>query len=72
MLSGLHVFCVAQEMRAAPMNFLNAQRTALLVEDYVKHGVVRSPPEVRVPKVSCIERVRPQSAVTPWSDDFSY
>jgi hypothetical protein len=50
-LSGLHVFCVAQEMRAAPMNFLNAQRTALLVEDYVKHGVVRSPPEVRMPEV---------------------
>lgn len=35
-LSAVHLYCVQQEMRAAPINTLNSQRTAMLVADFVK------------------------------------
>lgn len=35
-LSAIHLYSVVQEMRAAPINTLNSQRTAMLVADYVK------------------------------------
>lgn len=35
-LSAIHLYAVQQEMRAAPINTLNSQRTAMLVADFVK------------------------------------
>jgi hypothetical protein len=35
-LSAVHLYSVTQEMRAAPINTLNAQRTAMLVADFMK------------------------------------
>jgi hypothetical protein len=35
-LSILHVYSVAEEMRAAPVNTLNPQRTAMIVADFIK------------------------------------
>eukprot|EP00897_Mesotaenium_endlicherianum_P000424 jgi/Mesen1/10382/ME000081S09771 len=46
-LSTVHVFCVAQEMRAAPVNTLNAERTALLIQDYLQTGKVAHPGELK-------------------------
>eukprot|EP00271_Cylindrocystis_brebissonii_P014383 TRINITY_DN3572_c0_g1_i1.p1 TRINITY_DN3572_c0_g1~~TRINITY_DN3572_c0_g1_i1.p1 ORF type:complete len:644 (+),score=67.78 TRINITY_DN3572_c0_g1_i1:316-2247(+) len=46
-LSFGHLYCVATEMRATPINTLNAERTALLVTDYLKERRVASPGEVR-------------------------
>ena len=35
-LSVLHVYSVIEEMRAAPVNTLNPQRTAMIVADFLK------------------------------------
>ncbi|KAH7577670.1 hypothetical protein JRO89_XS01G0282900 [Xanthoceras sorbifolium] len=47
LLSGLHVYCVIEEMRATPVNTLNPQRTAMIVADYVKTGKISSPADLR-------------------------
>lgn len=36
LLSIIHVYSVVEEMRAAPVNTLNPQRTAMLVADFLK------------------------------------
>lgn len=36
LLSIIHVFSVVKEMRAAPINTLNPQRTAMIVADFQK------------------------------------
>ncbi|OAY72880.1 Protein root UVB sensitive 2, chloroplastic [Ananas comosus] len=47
LLSALHIYSVVQEMRAAPVNTLNPQRTAMVVADFVKSGKVSSPADLR-------------------------
>ncbi|XP_076920505.1 protein root UVB sensitive 2, chloroplastic-like [Bidens hawaiensis] len=47
MLSIIHVYSVSQEMRAAPVNTLNPQRTAMIVEEFLKTGKVSSPADLR-------------------------
>ncbi|KAI4326559.1 hypothetical protein MLD38_031862 [Melastoma candidum] len=47
LLSIVHVYCVCEEMRAAPVNTLNQQRTALIVADFLKTGKVSSPADIR-------------------------
>lgn len=43
-LSVLHIYSVCEEMRAAPVNTLNPQRTAMIVADFVKvHILYLSP-----------------------------
>lgn len=46
-LSVIHVYSVCKEMRAAPVNTLNPQRTAMLVADFVKTGKISSPADLR-------------------------
>ncbi|KAG9155807.1 hypothetical protein Leryth_004069 [Lithospermum erythrorhizon] len=46
-LAGIHVYSVCEEMRAAPVNTLNPQRTAMIVADFVKTGRVSSPADLR-------------------------
>ncbi|KAJ9169609.1 hypothetical protein P3X46_017778 [Hevea brasiliensis] len=46
-LSIVHVYSVVEEMRAAPVNTLNPQRTAMVVADFVKRGKVSSPADLR-------------------------
>ncbi|KAL4376638.1 hypothetical protein GQ457_02G003880 [Hibiscus cannabinus] len=46
-LSIVHVFSVVEEMRAAPVNTLNPQRTAMVVADFLKTGKVSSPADLR-------------------------
>lgn len=36
LLAGLHIYSVTEEMRAAPVNTLNPQRTAMIVAEFVK------------------------------------
>lgn len=36
LLSVVHIYCVCEEMRAAPVNTLNPQRTAMIVADFLK------------------------------------
>lgn len=36
LLSVIHVYSVSEKMRAAPVNTLNPQRTAMIVEDFIK------------------------------------
>lgn len=36
LLSVIHVYSVSEEMRAAPVNTLNPQRTAMIIEDFIK------------------------------------
>ena len=38
LLSVVHVYCVIEEMRAAPVNTLNPQRTAMIVADFIMVG----------------------------------
>lgn len=38
LLSVIHVYSVIEEMRAAPVNTLNPQRTAMIVADFIKVG----------------------------------
>ncbi|XP_024967798.1 protein root UVB sensitive 2, chloroplastic isoform X1 [Cynara cardunculus var. scolymus] len=47
LLSIIHVYSVCEEMRAAPVNTLNPQRTAMIVEDFIKTGKVSSPVDLR-------------------------
>ncbi|XVE77915.1 hypothetical protein DITRI_Ditri13aG0102400 [Diplodiscus trichospermus] len=47
LLSVLHVYGVIEEMRAAPVNTLNPQRTAMIVADFLKTGKVSSPADLR-------------------------
>ncbi|KAF6149157.1 hypothetical protein GIB67_026013 [Kingdonia uniflora] len=47
LLSVVHVYCVVEEMRAAPVNTLNPQRTAMIVADFVKSGKISSPGDLR-------------------------
>ncbi|XP_027123744.1 protein root UVB sensitive 2, chloroplastic isoform X1 [Coffea arabica] len=46
-LSVIHIYSVCEEMRAAPVNTLNPQRTAMLVADFVKTGKISSPADLR-------------------------
>ncbi|XP_071904039.1 protein root UVB sensitive 2, chloroplastic-like isoform X2 [Coffea arabica] len=46
-LSVIHIYSVCEEMRAAPVNTLNPQRTAMLVADFVKTGRISSPADLR-------------------------
>lgn len=47
LLSVIHVYSVSEEMRAAPVNTLNPQRTAMIIEDFIKTGKVLSPVDLR-------------------------
>ncbi|KAI5059134.1 hypothetical protein GOP47_0025453 [Adiantum capillus-veneris] len=47
LLSAVHLFSIAQEMRAAPLNTLNSQRTACIIAEFVKTGNVPTPAEIR-------------------------
>ncbi|GLU03634.1 hypothetical protein SLE2022_208230 [Rubroshorea leprosula] len=47
LLSGIHVYSVIEEMRAAPVNTLNPQRTAMIVADFLKTGKVSNPADLR-------------------------
>ncbi|KAH9785428.1 hypothetical protein WN944_016712 [Citrus x changshan-huyou] len=47
LLSVIHVYSVIEEMRAAPVNTLNPQRTAMIVADFVKTGRISSPTDLR-------------------------
>ncbi|EFJ36852.1 hypothetical protein SELMODRAFT_77235 [Selaginella moellendorffii] len=47
LLSVIHLYSVMEEMRAVPLDTLNAQRTAMLVADYLELGRVPSPAEIR-------------------------
>lgn len=47
LLSVVHIYSVAEEMRAAPVNTLNPQRTAMIVADFLKTGIVSSPADLR-------------------------
>ncbi|OMP03100.1 hypothetical protein CCACVL1_02567 [Corchorus capsularis] len=47
LLSVIHVYSVVEEMRAAPVNTLNPQRTAMIVADFLKTGKVSSPADLR-------------------------
>ncbi|PWA42697.1 root UVB sensitive family [Artemisia annua] len=46
-LSIIHIYGVSEEMRATPVNTLNPQRTAMIVEDFLKTGKVPSPVDLR-------------------------
>ncbi|KAJ8639259.1 hypothetical protein MRB53_015953 [Persea americana] len=47
LLSIIHIYSVVEEMRAAPVNTLNPQRTAMIVADFVKTGQISSPADLR-------------------------
>lgn len=47
LLSIIHIYCVSEEMRATPINTLNPRRTAMVVTDFLKAGVVSSPADLR-------------------------
>ncbi|KAM3328214.1 protein root UVB sensitive 2, chloroplastic [Capsicum galapagoense] len=47
LLSIIHIYSVCEEMRAAPVNTLNPQRTAMIVADFVKTGKISSPADLR-------------------------
>ncbi|KAL2321045.1 hypothetical protein Fmac_030014 [Flemingia macrophylla] len=47
LLSILHIYSVAEEMRATPINTLNPRRTGMVVADFLKEGVVSSPADLR-------------------------
>lgn len=47
LLSVVHVYSVIEEMRAAPVNTLNPQRTAMIVADFLKTGKISSPADIR-------------------------
>ncbi|KAJ4955337.1 hypothetical protein NE237_012120 [Protea cynaroides] len=47
LLSLVHIYCVAEEMRATPINTLNPQRTALIVANFLKTGDISSPADLR-------------------------
>ncbi|XP_030514172.1 protein root UVB sensitive 2, chloroplastic isoform X1 [Rhodamnia argentea] len=47
LLSAIHIYSVTEEMRAAPVNTLNPQRTAMIVAEFLKTGKVSSPADIR-------------------------
>ncbi|KAI7749970.1 hypothetical protein M8C21_007773 [Ambrosia artemisiifolia] len=47
LLSAIHIYSTYEEMRSAPINTLNPQRTAMIVEDFLKTGKVSSPADLR-------------------------
>ncbi|ERN18740.1 hypothetical protein AMTRI_Chr07g24030 [Amborella trichopoda] len=47
LLAVLHVYSVTEEMRAAPVNTLNPQRTAMIVADFLENGNIASPVDLR-------------------------
>lgn len=47
LLAVVHIYSVAEEMRAVPVNTLNPQRTAMIVADFVKAGKISSPADLR-------------------------
>ncbi|KAJ0967588.1 hypothetical protein J5N97_024505 [Dioscorea zingiberensis] len=47
LLSAIHIYSVTEEMRAAPVNTLNPQRTAMIVADFLKTGRISSPADLR-------------------------
>ncbi|KAJ7567252.1 hypothetical protein O6H91_02G139000 [Diphasiastrum complanatum] len=47
LLSAVHLYSVVEEMRAAPVDSLNAQKTGMLVADYLKNGSIPRPAELR-------------------------
>ncbi|KAG0482953.1 hypothetical protein HPP92_011037 [Vanilla planifolia] len=47
LLSALHLYSVLEEVRAAPVNTLNPQRTAMIVADFLKTGRVPTPADLR-------------------------
>ncbi|KAL9285044.1 hypothetical protein ACSQ67_024574 [Phaseolus vulgaris] len=47
LLSIIHLYSVSEEMRATPINTLNPRRTAMVVDDFLKAGVVSSPSDLR-------------------------
>lgn len=47
LLSLVHIYSVTQQMRATPINTLNPQRTAMLVADFLKSGMVSRPADLR-------------------------
>ncbi|XP_021898469.1 protein root UVB sensitive 2, chloroplastic [Carica papaya] len=46
-LSAVHIYSVIEEMRAAPVNTLNPQRTAMVVANFAKTGKISSPADLR-------------------------
>ncbi|XP_076936002.1 protein root UVB sensitive 2, chloroplastic-like [Bidens hawaiensis] len=46
-LSAIHIYSTYEEMRSAPVNTLNPQRTAMIIEDFLKTGKVSSPADLR-------------------------
>ncbi|XP_076960991.1 protein root UVB sensitive 2, chloroplastic-like [Bidens hawaiensis] len=46
-LSAIHIYSTYEEMRSAPINTLNLQRTAMIIEDFLKTGKVSSPADLR-------------------------
>ncbi|XP_061358495.1 protein root UVB sensitive 2, chloroplastic isoform X2 [Gastrolobium bilobum] len=47
LLSIIHIYSVSEEMRATPINTLNPRRTAMVVADFLKAGIVSSPADLR-------------------------
>ncbi|XP_014627658.1 protein root UVB sensitive 2, chloroplastic isoform X1 [Glycine max] len=47
LLSIIHLYSVSEEMRATPINTLNPRRTAMVVADFLKAGIVSSPADLR-------------------------
>ncbi|XP_077229033.1 root UVB sensitive protein (Protein of unknown function, DUF647) [Tasmannia lanceolata] len=47
LLSVIHIYSVVEEIRAAPVNTLNPQRTAMIVADFLKTGKISSPADLR-------------------------
>ncbi|XP_068663659.1 protein root UVB sensitive 2, chloroplastic [Aristolochia californica] len=47
LLSAIHIYSVIEEMRAAPVDTLNPQRTAMIVANYLKAGKISSPADLR-------------------------
>ncbi|KAI5426474.1 protein root UVB sensitive 2, chloroplastic [Lathyrus oleraceus] len=47
LLSAIHIYSVSEEMKATPINTLNPQRTAMIVTDFLKAGIVSSPADLR-------------------------
>ncbi|KAM7501460.1 hypothetical protein LguiB_000364 [Lonicera macranthoides] len=47
LLAVVHIYSVCEEMRAAPVNTLNPQRTAMIVADFLKTGKISSPADLR-------------------------
>ncbi|CAJ1900996.1 unnamed protein product [Sphenostylis stenocarpa] len=47
LLTIIHIYSVSEEMRATPINTLNPRRTAMVVDDFLKAGIVSSPASLR-------------------------